>query len=326
MILTLCLIIAGLVLLVIGGELLVRGAVRLAEKAGVSALVIGLVIVGFGTSMPELVTSVEAAIAGAPAIAWGNIVGSNIANSLLILGTAALVAPMAITAANRWRDPGVALGASVVLLLLAATGYGNVQTGVVLLACLIGYMAWCYREERLAEPGLVHNAPYDRGQALELADTKLHDNVDGWRKPVLYTLVGLAVLIGGGRLLVIGAIDLARIAGLTETLIGLTIVAIGTSLPELVTSVIAARKGEVDVAFGNVVGSNIYNLLLIGGATMLTAPSAIPADLLPLDIGLVLASALAILLLALLRGVTRLPALALLAAYAAYLIFLILNA
>jgi len=326
MILALGLVIAGLVLLLIGGELLVRGAVGLAEKAGVSALVIGLVIVGFGTSMPELVTSVEAAMAGAPAIAWGNIVGSNIANSLLILGTAALVAPMAITTANRWRDPGVALGASAVLLLLAATGHGNILTGVVLLACLIGYIAWCYCEERLAAPDMVHNAPYDRGQALELTDTKLHEHGDGWAKPVMYTLVGLAVLTGGGRLLVIGAIDLARVAGLTETLIGLTIVAIGTSLPELVTSVIAARKGEVDVAFGNVVGSNIYNLLLVGGATMLLAPGAIPADLLPLNIGLVLASALAILLLAFLRGVKRLPAFSLLAAYAAYLLFLILNA
>ncbi len=326
MILTIGLIIAGLVLLVLGGELLVRGAVGLAEKAGVSALVVGLVIVGFGTSMPELVTSVEAAMAGSPAIAWGNIVGSNIANSLLILGAAALVAPITIAAANRWRDPGVALGASLALLLLATTGFGNALAGVVLLACLIGYIAWCYREERLAEPDVVHNAPYDRGQALELADTTLHAQANGWIKPAALTLGGLVVLIGGGRLLVTGAIDLARLAGLTETLIGLTIVAVGTSLPEFVTSVIAARKGEMEVAFGNVVGSNIYNILGIGGATMLLAPGAIPTDLLPLDIGLMLASALAILFLAFLRGVTRLPALTLLASYAAYLGFLILNA
>lgn len=326
MILTLGLIAAGLVALVIGGELLVRGAVGLAEKAGVSALVIGLVVVGFGTSTPELVTSVEAAMAGSPAIAWGNIVGSNIANSLLILGAAALVAPIAITAVNRWRDPAVALGATVALLILAITGFGSALTGTALLVCLVGYIAWCYREERLARPGIVHNAPYDRGQALELVDTTLHAKHNGWATPAALALVGLVVLIGGGRLLVSGAIDLARLAGLTETLIGLTIVAIGTSLPELVTSVIASRKGESGVAFGNVVGSNIYNLLLIGGATMLMAPGAVPKDLFPLDIGLMLASALAILALAFLRGVTRLPALALLAAYAAYLGFLILNA
>ena len=326
MITALALVIAGLVLLVAGGELLVRGAVGLAEKAGVSALVIGLVIVGFGTSMPELVTSVEAAMAGAPAIAWGNIVGSNIANSLLILGAAALVAPMVITTANRWRDPGVALGGSIVLLLLVVSGSGSALIGVALLACLLAYIAWCYREERIAEPEIVHNAPYDRAQALELTDTGLHGEVGGWWKPALLTIVGLAVLIGGGRLLVSGAIDLARLAGLTETLIGLTVVAVGTSLPEMVTAVIAARKGEVEVAFGNVVGSNIYNILGIGGATMLLAPGAVPASLLPFDIGLLLASAVVIVLLGLFRRLSRLSAVVLLAAYAAYLGFLVLNA
>ena len=316
----------GLVALVFGGELLVRGAVALAEKAGVSALVIGVVIVGLGTSMPELVTSIEAALMGSPAIAWGNIVGSNIANSLLILGAAALVAPMAIASTNRWRDPVVALAGSVVLFLLALTGVGSLVIGVLLLAALAGYIAWCYREERLADPAVVHNAPYDRAQALELTDTGLHGARNGWTRPVMLTLIGLAVLVGGGRLLVDGAIDLARIAGLSETLIGLTIVAIGTSLPELVTSVVAARKGQPEVAFGNVVGSNIYNLLGIGGATMLMAPGAVPAGLLPLDIGLVVASAVVILFLTAARGVSRLPAFALLAAYAGYLGFLVLTA
>lgn len=326
MIIAIALLLGGLILLVVGGELLVRGAVGLAEKAGVSALVIGLVIVGFGTSMPELVTSVEAALAGSPAIAWGNIVGSNIANSLLILGAAAMVAPIAINAANRLRDPAVGLTASILLLLLAMTAIGSVLVGLLLLGGLIAYIAWCYWEERRAEPATVHNAPYDRSQALEMTDTGLHEENTGWTKPLLLTVVGLAVLIGGGRLLVTGAIDLALLAGLSETLIGLTIVAVGTSLPELVTSVIAARKGEVEVAFGNVVGSNIYNILGIGGATMLLAPGSIPANLLPLDIGLVLVSALVILALAFIRGVTRLPGLALLLAYFAYLSFLVLNA
>jgi cation:H+ antiporter len=321
----LLLVAAGLVALVLRGDLLVRGAVALAEKAGVSALVIGVVIVGLGTSTPELVTSIEAALAGAPAIAWGNIAGSNIANSLLILGTAALVAPMAIASPNRWRDPLVAVGASAIMLVLAASGAGSAPVGLALLACLAGYIAYCYREERLAQPASVHNAPFDRAQALELTDTHLHDLRNGWPKPILLTLFGLAILIGGGRMLVLGAIDLARMAGLTETLIGLTIVAIGTSLPELVTSVIAARKGETEVAFGNVVGSNIYNLLGIGGATMLFAPGAIPADLLPLDLGVVLASAVIILGFTLLRGISRIPALALLAGYAAYLAYLVSN-
>lgn len=319
-------VVAGLVLLIVGGELLVRGAVGLAEKAGVSALVIGLVIVGFGTSMPELVTSVEAAMAGSAAIAWGNIIGSNIANSLLILGAASLIAPMAIKGPNRMRDPAVAIGASLILLLLALIEIGSAFIGVMLITSLIGYIYWCYREERIAAPEIVHNAPFDKAQALESSDPALHGKAGGWAKPAFFTLSGLAVLIGGGRLLVTGAIDLALFAGLSETLIGLTIVAIGTSLPELVTSVIAARKGEAEVAFGNVVGSNIYNILGIGGATMLLAPGALPSTLMPLDIGLMLASGFAILLLAILRRASRLPAIALLAAYFAYLGFLIANA
>ena len=326
MIVALFLVASGLVALVIGGELLVRGAVGLAEKADVSALVTGLVIVGFGTSMPELVTSVEAAMGGSPAIAWGNIVGSNIVNSLLILGAAALVAPLAVKNRSRWRDTAVALGASIILLLLAVTGSGSSLIGMALLICLILYIGWCYREERLASPDVVHNAPYDRQKALELTDTSLHGMRNGWAKPVALVLVGLAVLIGGGTILVTGSIDLARLAGLTETLIGLTIVAVGTSLPELVTSVIAARKGEADVAFGNIVGSNIYNILGIGGATMLLAPDAVPADLLPLDVGLLLASALVIFGLAFMRDMTRLMAAALLSTYGAYLAVLILNA
>ena len=327
MILSIGLLVAGLVALVAGGELLVRGAVGLAERAGVSPLVIGLVIVGFGTSMPELVTSVEAALAGSPAIAWGNIVGSNIANALLILGLAALVTPIAITAGKAVRDPAVAVAASLVLLAITLSGVAHLLIGIAMVTALIVYVGWCYREERIAQPATVHNAPYDRAQALELTDTGLHDTSGAWWKPVLLTLLGLAILIGGGRLLVTGAIDLARIAGLSETLIGLTIVAVGTSLPELVTSLIAARKGEAEVAFGNVVGSNIYNILGIGGATMLLAPGSVPGNLLPIDIGLMIASAAVILVLAATtRRVGRLSGAALMATYALYLGYLVSTA
>lgn len=311
-------IVVGLAALVIGGELLVRGAVGLAQKAGVSALVIGLVVVGFGTSMPELVTSVEAALADSPAIAWGNIVGSNIANSALILGTAALVAPFAIKGAGVVRDPLVALAGSIVLAILVATNIAGVWVGIALLALLLTYITSCYVQERKAKAAGIHT---------------VHDvEIDqpppsGWAKPILLTVGGLAVLIFGGRLLVSGAIDLARLAGLTETLIGLTIVAIGTSLPELVTSVIAARKGESDVAFGNVVGSNIYNIFGIGGATMLLAPGPVPSNLLPLDMGLVIASAVAILGFTIVtRQVGRLAGLVLVLVYAAYLAWLVINA
>nr|WP_206675014.1 calcium/sodium antiporter [Alteripontixanthobacter muriae] len=313
---------AGLLALVLGGEILVRGAVGLAAKAGVQPLVIGLVVVGFGTSMPELVTSVEASLAGSPAIAWGNIVGSNLANSLLILGIAALVTPIAIASDNRLRDPVFALAGSVLLALLAITGLGSVLAGLILLACLFAYIGWAYIDGRRR-----YSAGTGSPSGMDGDEFAGAASEDGWTKPVMLTLLGLAILIGGGRMLVIGAIDLARIAGLTETLIGLTIVAIGTSLPELVTSVIAARKGEAGVAFGNVIGSNIYNIFGIGGAAMLLAPAGLPKDLWPADIGLVVASALAIFLLVLFpRAVTRVPAVALVALYAAYLVYLIVNA
>lgn len=324
MIATVLMLIGGLVLLVAGGELLVRGAVALAERLGVTPLVIGLVIVGFGTSMPELVTSVEAALADSPAIAWGNIVGSNIANTLLILGAAAVLAPIAIRQGSALRDSGVALLATLALAGIAFTGVSGLGLGLALLAALIVYVGYCYREERTQAPTVFHNAPYDRSLALEMTDPTLHQPVGlGWGRPVLLTLAGLAILVIGGRLLVTGAIDLAQMAGLSETLIGLTIVAIGTSLPELVTSVIAARKGEAEVAFGNVVGSNIYNVLGIGGMTMLVAPEAIPADLLPFDIGIMALSAVAVMALAWFSaGVTRLAGIALLLGYASFMLML----
>lgn len=325
MIVTVLMVVGGLVLLVVGGELLVRGAVALAERLGVTPLIIGLVIVGFGTSMPELVTSVEAAMAGSPAIAWGNIVGSNLANTLLILGAAAVLAPIAIRQGAALRDTGVALVATLALAAIAWTGISGFGLGLALLAGLIAYIAYCYREERVVAPAVVHNAPYDRSLALEMTDTALHQPASpNWLRPVLLTVGGLVVLVVGGRLLVTGAIDLAQLAGLSETLIGLTIVAIGTSLPELVTSVIAARKGEPEVAFGNVIGSNIYNILGIGGVTMMVAPDAIPADLLPFDIGIMTLSAVAVMALAwLVSGVNRIAGFALLAGYVAFLAMLV---
>ena len=325
MIETLLFVAGGLVALFVGGEILVRGAVGVAEKAGVSPLIIGLVIVGFGTSMPELVTSVEAALAGSPDIAWANIVGSNIANTLLILGTAALVAPILIREGSASRDAGVAAVASLAFAGIAVVGFGAAWLGAAMLAGLAAYLAWCYREERAAAPAMLHNAPYDRSAALEMSDAGLHPARNGWGKPVGLLLGGLALLIVGGQFLVTGAIDLARIAGLSETLIGLTVVAIGTSLPELVTSVVAARKGEPEVAFGNVVGSNIYNILGIGGVTMIVAPGALPVSLWPFDILVMLASALAVLLLiGTTRRVGRAAGGVLLAAYLAVMVVVVL--
>ena len=318
-------VVAGLLGLFLGGEALVRGSVGIARRMAIPPLLIGLTVVGFGTSTPELLVSVDAAWRGVPDIAVGNIVGSNIANTLLILGAAAVLAPIAIRQGAALRDTGVALVATLALAGIAWAGFSGLGLGLALLASLIVYVAYCYREERTQAPAVVHNAPYDRSLALEMTDPTLHQPASpGWVRPILLTLAGLAVLIAGGRLLVSGAIDLAQMAGLSETLIGLTIVAIGTSLPELVTSVIAARKGEAEVAFGNVVGSNIYNVLGIGGVTMMVAPDAIPADLLPFDIGIMAASAVAVMALAWFSaGVTRLAGIGLLLGYAGFMTLLV---
>lgn len=317
---TLLLVAFGLLLLLAGGEVLVRGAVGLAEKAGVSPLVIGLVIVGFGTSTPELVTSVEAALAGSPEIAWGNVVGSNIANTLLVLGAAALLTPVIVGRGAVLRDTGVATLAALLFGGLALAAFGAVWIGALMLVLLCAYLAYCYIEERDRAPEAQHNAPYDRSEALEMSDSGLHPAPNGWGKPVVLTLAGFGLLIVGGQMLVSGSIDLARLFGISETLIGLTIVAIGTSMPELVTSLVAARKGESEVAYGNVVGSNIYNLLGIGGVTMMFAPSGIPQSLLPFDIGVMTVAMVGVFALVYLAGkVGRVSGLVLLGGYAAFM-------
>lgn len=272
------LVLAGLIGLGFGGEWLVRGAVGIAQRAGISHLVTGLVIVGAATSMPEMVASIQAAIIGSPGIAWGNIAGSNIANTFLILGAAALVAPIVLTGTGR-RDGVVALAASVVIWLLAWQGIASPLMGGVLLVLLVVYIVWRYRHPRSDDD------EEDEEEPLIL-----------W-KALLFFIVGVATLIVGGKLLVDGAVEIARFAGLSETVIGLTVVAVGTSLPELAASVAAALRGKSALALGNVVGSNIYNLLLIGGVTMTIAPFPIPRELVDVELPLMAASALMLLLL-----------------------------
>lgn len=324
MIETVALLVGGLIALLIGGELLVRGAVRLAEKAGVTPLIVGLVIVGFGTSTPELMTSVEAAMAGSSAIAWGNIVGSNIVNVLVILGVAALITPVALRGGNLLRDTGVCVAASLGLVALGATRWHGAWVGLAMVAALVVYVVRCYRDEQVVAADVVHTAAFDRQQALEITDTALHQQQESWWKPALLLLAGLALLMLGARFLVSGAIDLARIAGLSEAVIGLTIVAIGTSLPELVTSVVAARRGEAEIAFGNVVGSNIYNILGIGGVTMIVSPAAIPATLFPVDLVVMAAAAVAVLIVSLAwKRFGRATGMILMLGYAAYVAMLL---
>jgi cation:H+ antiporter len=277
-------LLGGLLLLLAGGELLVRGAVQVATRLGVSPLVIGLTLVGFGTSTPELVTSLQAAAADAPGIAFGNIVGSNIANILLIVGAAALLSPIVVASAALKRDGLAMLGVAVVFAGLAAVAPLGGVVGALFLAALALYVLLAFRQERAAAPA-DHGAVHDKSLALQEADPALTPSAPGPSLPVslLTAVAGLALVVLGGRLLVEGAVDLARGFGISETVIGLTIVAAGTSMPELVTSIVAARRRQGDVAFGNIVGSNIYNILGIGGATMLMAPGAVPEEIVRFD-------------------------------------------
>ncbi|MGE0232391.1 MAG: calcium/sodium antiporter [Flavobacteriaceae bacterium] len=278
-------LIGGLVLLMAGGELLVRGAVRVASALGVSPLVIGLTLVGFGTSTPELVTSVQAALSGAPGIAYGNIVGSNIANILLIVGIAALMTPIAIASSALKRDGLLMLAVAVVFAALTSVTPLGRLAGAVFVAALAAYIYFAFRQERAAAPA-GHGAAYEKGLALQEFDESLAP-VSNPRGQIAISLLialgGLVLVIAGGYLLVDGAVSLARDLGISETVIGLTIVAVGTSMPELVTSVAAGLKKQGDVAFGNIVGSNIYNILGIGGFTALVAPGAVPGDIVTFD-------------------------------------------
>lgn len=275
----------GLLLLMAGGELLVRGAVRVATELGVSPLVIGLTLVGFGTSTPELVTSVQAALSNAPGIAYGNIVGSNIANILLIAGVAALISPMVIASSALKRDGAIMLAVAILFSVIAFMIPLGRFTGAVFVIALIAYVYFAFRQER-AVATADHGAVFDKSLALQETDAALAPSAapsSSLFVSALIALGGLILVVVGGKFLVDGAVSLARGFGISETVIGLTIVAVGTSMPEFVTSVVAGIRKQGDVAFGNIIGSNIYNILGIGGATALIAPGAVPTEILTFD-------------------------------------------
>jgi cation:H+ antiporter len=323
------LIAAGLVLLVLGGELLVRGSVRVAERMGLSPLVIGLTLVGFGTSTPELVTSVQAALIGSPGIAVGNIVGSNIANILLILGIAALLSPIPVPPAALKRDGALVVATALAFLAVAMTTGLDRLVGVVFVAALAAYLVFAYRQEKsapAAAPAGGHSAAYDKGEAFEellphrQTEGAAGGALSGLVVPLLIAVAGLGIVVFGGGLLVDGAVSLARDFGISETVIGLTIVAVGTSMPELVTSIVAAIRRHGDVALGNVLGSNIYNLLGIGGLTALIAPTPVPDTIVSFDAPVMVAVSVVLFVLCWTgRGLSRGEGAALLAGYGAYL-------
>lgn len=300
-------LLAGLVLLLIGGELMVRGAVATAERLRVSPLIIGVTLVGFGTSAPELFTCIDAALKGSPGIAIGNIIGSNIANVLLILAIGALLSPV-ICSPDAFKRDGlmIALSAMACAAVVIFGSIGRV-TGMVLVLALIAYLIWA----TLAD----HKATSQNEPEVVLAT--------GWKSLVInlaMILLGLGGILYGADLLVVGAIDLASRLGVSETLIGLTVVAIGTSLPELATTIMAAIKRQGDVAFGNIIGSNIFNSLGILGATAAVQPFTMPAGIASFDIWVMLGATAALILFAVTSWrINRFEGSLLLAGYVGYI-------
>jgi cation:H+ antiporter len=305
----------------LGGELLVRGASRLAIAAGVSPLVVGLTVVAFSTSAPELAVNLQSALYGSPDLAIGNIVGSNIGNILLILGMSALIAPLAVQQQLIRLDAPIMAGASVAMLVMALDGVIARAEGLILFTCILAYGALTIvvgkRETRAVQQEYAdeYNPPGAQDKSPWAA--------------LLFVIAGVGALVLGGRWLVDSAVVVAKWLGLGELVIGLTIVAIGTSLPELVTSIIAVRKGERDIAVGNVIGSNIFNIFSVLGLTASIAPAGVPVSATALRLDLPIMLGVAFLCLPIfLNGsrVSRWEGALFVLLYVIYLVYIVLDA
>jgi cation:H+ antiporter len=309
----------GLVLLAVGGEALVRGATRLARLAGLTPAVIGLTVVAMGTSLPELVVSVMAALRGTPDIALGNVVGSNIFNVTIIIGIAAVVVPLPVNGSAIRIEWPFMFAVSIAVLVLASDGGVGRFEGAGLLAMLLGFTVYMVRRARREVSGR---------EAAEFADETERRSVRSGRRAAALSLLsitaGIILLVAGGRLLVDGATALAQLAGLTERVIGLTVVAAGTSAPELATSVVAALRRHTDVAVANIIGSNIFNLLGILGTSALLSPIPVSPAILRVDMPWMLGTSLLLFPIFLrFRRITRWEGALLVAVYLVYLTLLL---
>lgn len=318
------LLFVGLGMLAVGGDVLVRAATGLARAAGLSPLVVGLTVVSFATSAPELAVTVDASLEGSPGLAVGNVVGSNMANILLVLGVAGLILPLGVRTSVVRRDVPVMIGLSALLLALSIGGRVSRVEGGVLLALLVAYVAASIVHSRRASGGAegedrgdddAETGEHDDGvERHEQADgTEPDEEEDGadagpdarpprapWVRVLVDSLLmvgAVALLVVGARALVAGATDIAVELGMSELVVGLTIVAVGTSLPEIATSVTAAVRGEIEMAVGNAVGSNIFNIGSVMAVTALVTPGGVPVDpgAVRFDLPVMLAVALALL-------------------------------
>ena len=320
--LTLFLFFVGLGLLVLGGEALVRGASRLATAVGVSPLVIGLTVVAFGTSSPELAVSVQSSLSGQADIAIGNVVGSNIFNVLFILGIAAVITPLVVSAQLIRRDVPLMIGVSVLLFLMAIDGQLGRLDGIILFLAIIAYTTWSIWQSRREKQPLREEFAGEFGYKGPKAAWHIALQIG-------YVLAGLGLLVLGSRWLVDGAVAMAQLLGVSQLVIGLTIVALGTSLPEVATSIVASLRGERDIAVGNVVGSNIFNILAVLGFAAATSPQAllVSSAALAFDIPVMIAVAVASLPIFFTGGViARWEGLLFFGYYVAYTVYLLLSA
>lgn len=324
-------LLGGLVLLVVGGEVLVRGASSIATAAGLSPLVVGLTVVSFATSAPEFAVTMQAVADGSPGLAVGNVVGSNIANILLVLGVAAVITPLAVKSPVVQRDVPVMVAMSLLVTVLSFNGVIAQWQGALLVAVLVSYLVWTVRISRREEAAAAQLA---EAGAEDTDDPVVAEAEEATRRnpPLVLSgglvIVGVALLVGGATMLVNGATSVARSFGLSDLVIGLTIVAIGTSLPELATSVIAAKRGQRDLAVGNAVGSNIFNLGAVLGFASLFTPGGIVIPEAASNFDFVLMTGVALLLLPVVytgMAVARWEGVMFLLYYAAYTVYLLLS-
>lgn len=285
---TLAYLVFGLLFLVLSADWLVRGASRLAASFGISALVIGLTVVAYGTSAPELAVSVMSAYSGQADLAIGNVVGSNICNVLFILGISALITPLIVNQKLVRLDVPIMIGSSLVLFAMAYDGEISRLDGILLFSSCVAYTIFL----------VVQSRRETRTAALlpdELKEDLTEENISHWGVNVGWVVLGCTGLVLGSKLLVTGAVSIAHHFGVSELMIGLTVVAVGTSLPEVATSVMAGIRGERDIAVGNIVGSNIFNILSVLGLSSIVAPDGVKvaASALAFDIPVMIAVALA---------------------------------
>jgi len=316
-------LIVGLVCLVAGAELLVRGAAGIASRLGIAPVIVGLTVVAFGTSAPELAVSISAVRGGSADVAFGNVVGSNIVNILLILGASAVVGGLAVSQRIIRLDVPLLFSASVAVLLMSLDGSIGRVDGIILFAGVVSYTGWLIKGAR-REPDAAVLAEYD--ESIDELDVGVVD------KPVpfqaMLVAAGLGVLVAGSQLLVSSATDIAETIGVSDLVIGLTVVAVGTSLPEMATSMLAASRGRRDIAVGNVVGSCLFNLMCVLGASAVVSSDgiAVTDGSLRLDLPVMIA-ATAVLVPIFWNGfrITRLEGVVLIGFYLLYVVYLVLD-